>query len=84
MYWKNEILAPLSEGNRFLSEGINNAKQVGRLGVYGVKKKNLNDVLECMKSERSRESAEVCVSFVFLFLLNASVTREGSESCAST
>ncbi|XP_058268654.1 LIM/homeobox protein Lhx6 isoform X1 [Hemibagrus wyckioides] len=28
MYWKNEILAPLSEGNRFLSEGINNAKQV--------------------------------------------------------
>ncbi|XP_026999187.1 LIM/homeobox protein Lhx6 isoform X1 [Tachysurus fulvidraco] len=26
MYWKNEILAPLSEGNRFLSEGIH-AKQ---------------------------------------------------------
>jgi len=30
MYWKNEALAPLSEGNQFLSEGIP-SKQVRHL-----------------------------------------------------
>lgn len=30
MYWKNEVLAPLSEGNQFLSEGIP-SKQVRHL-----------------------------------------------------
>ncbi|XP_062870395.1 LIM/homeobox protein Lhx6 isoform X1 [Trichomycterus rosablanca] len=29
MYWKNELLAPLSEGNRFLSEGINSKQVIG-------------------------------------------------------
>ncbi|KTG07381.1 hypothetical protein cypCar_00008130 [Cyprinus carpio] len=34
MYWKNEALAPLSEGNQFLSEGIP-SKQV-RLLSYPI------------------------------------------------
>lgn len=31
MYWKNEVLSPLSEGNKILSEGIP-TKQVLTLG----------------------------------------------------
>ncbi len=35
MYWKNEALAPLSEGNPFLSEGIP-SKQVRLLSYSSV------------------------------------------------
>jgi len=54
MYWKNEALAPLSEGNQFLSEGIP-SKQVRHLHC-SLKHYMINKFNKCFCSAFTRHN----------------------------